>query len=148
MQKIEELFNEYSSVRSHQLTQDQFATVLSLIPALIVATSDGVMDSKEWTLVNKLAKMLGDELIPDDIEGVIEKEEALMKVIRDEVGYIMRNISKWEEKVMDALKEHVADNTKSKEFISETMHLFAATSSGFSKQEEEKIDSLTETLGL
>jgi len=148
MSKIDELFKEYGAQRTHNLSKDQFGSILKLIPALLVATSDGVMDSREWVLVDKLTRMMGDELIPDDVENVVEKEEVLMRSIRDEIGFIMRTISKWEEAIIQSLKEEIKDSVRDQEFVEEAMFMFARTSADYSEDEEEKIDQLCDQLGI
>ena len=148
MSKLDDLFEEYTGVREHRLTKEQFATVVSLIPGLMVATSDGVIDSREWSLVDRMSGMLGDEFIPDDVDDVIAKEEALMKEIKREIGFIVKNLSDWDAKILDALKEHLASNQKAKDFVGSAMHLFASTSSGYDIDEERKIDDLYDKLGL
>ena len=148
MSKLDELFKDYSAQRTHNLSKDQFGAILKLIPALLVATSDGVMDSREWVLVDKLTRMMGDELIPDDVENVVEKEEQLMRSIRDEIGYIMRTISTWQEAIIQAVKEEIKDTERDQEFVEEAMFMFARTSADTSEEEEEKIDDLCAQLGI
>ena len=148
MAKVDELFSEYSSSRANDLNVEQFTAILKLVPGLIIASSDGVMDSRELNLVNKFAGMMGDELIPDNVEGVVEKEEKLMKDIRTELQFIMKNISQWREKILDALAENIKNDKKQKEFVGEVMHLFASTSGGYSSEEEKKIDEMYERLSL
>jgi len=148
MSKLDELFKDYGTKRSHNLSKDQFGSILKLIPALLVATSDGVMDSREWVLVDKLTRMMGDELIPDDVENVVEKEEQLMRSIRDEIGYIMRTISTWQEAIIQAVKEEIKDTERDREFVEEAMFMFARTSADYSEDEEEKIDELCGQLGI
>ena len=148
MSKLDDLFEEYTKAREHKLTKEQFATVIGLIPGLMVATSDGVLDSREWSLVDRMSGMLGDEFIPDDVDDVVAKEEALMKEIKREIGFIVKHLSDWEAKILDALKEHIAGNQKTKDFVGSAMHLFASTSSGYDIDEERKIDDLYDRLGL
>lgn len=148
MSKLDELFNDYSTARQHELSQDQFAAILQLVPGLMVASSDGVMDSKELSLVSKFSRMMGDELIPDDVEGVVEKEEKLMKDIQAELQFILKHISQWRDKILDALAEMIKDDKRKKEFVGEAMHLFASTSGGLSPEEEKHIDELYERLGI
>ena len=148
MSQLDQLFKDYSAQRTHTLTKEQFAAILKLIPALLVATSDGVMDSREWVLVDKLTRMMGDELIPDDVENVVEKEDELMRAIRDEIGFIMRTISNWQEGIIQSVKELIKDSERDQEFVEEAMFMFARTSADYSEEEEEKIDQLCDQLGI
>ncbi len=148
MQKVDQLFDSYSQSRDHNLTKEQFVSVISMVPALLVANSDGVLDTKEMMLVGKLSAMLGDEFIPDDVENVDEKEKEMMNAIKAELQHILRNASSLENDILDALKEHGASNPKSKEFMEHAMHLFAGASGGYSSDEEKKMDELYDRLGL
>lgn len=148
MAKVDDLFSEYSAEKPNDLTVDQFAAILKLVPGLLIASSDGVMDAKEIALVKKFASMMGDELIPDDVEGVVEKEEKLMSDISAELQYIMKHISTWKEKILDAITENIQEDKKQKEFVGEVMHMFASTSGGYSREEEKKIDEMYERLKL
>lgn len=146
MTKIEALYKEYSEVRFIALNKEQFIYVVNLYPALRVAQSDGIVDHDEWNTVKRLAKILGDEFASDDLGE--EKEENLMLIYKSEFRYLIKNLDIWETKFLAALKEYFNENDASKEFVLETMYLFAHASDGVSIEENTTIDYLTKELGL
>jgi len=82
------------------------------------------------------------------VDDVVAKEEALMKEIKREIGFIVKHLSEWDVKILDALKEYLVSNEKAKDFVGSAMHLFASTSSGYDIDEERKIDDLYDKLGM
>ena len=148
MSKLDTLFDKYQAERSSELNVNQFGAMLRMVPGLLVATSDGVMDTKEWVLVDKMARMMGDELIPDDVDDVVAKEEALITTMKEEIRFLMLNVSDWRDEIMEALKDDISGDKKAKDFVGQAMYLFAGTSSGLSYEEERKIDELHDMLEI
>ncbi|GAB3342855.1 hypothetical protein GCM10027429_32950 [Marivirga atlantica] len=146
MSKMEELHKEYITERFISLNNEQFIYIVNLFPALRVVLSDGIVDQDEWVTVKRLAKILGDEFATDDLGE--EKEENLMLIYKSEFRYLIKNLDQWQDKFLAALKEYFEKNEASKEFVLETMYLFAHASDGVSADENEVIDYLTKELGL
>lgn len=146
MSKIDQLFKEYTQERFIKLNREQFVYIVNLFPAFRVVMSDGIVDQEEWITVKRLAKILGDEFASDDLGE--EKEENLMLIYRAEFRHIIKNLDKWEDKFLAALKDYFTENETSKEFVVETMYLFASASDGVSEEENEVIEYLTRELGL
>lgn len=146
MSKIDQLFKEYTQERYIKLNKEQFVYIVNLFPALRVVMSDGIVDQDEWVTVKRLAKILGDEFASDDLGE--EKEENLMLIYRAEFRHLVKNLDKWQDKFLAALKDYFNENEPSKEFVVETMYLFASASDGVSEEENEVIEYLTKELGL
>ncbi|SMG24482.1 hypothetical protein SAMN05661096_01459 [Marivirga sericea] len=146
MSKIDQLFKEYTQERFIKLNKEQFVYIVNLFPALRVVMSDGIVDQDEWVTVKRLAKILGDEFASEDLGE--EKEENLMLIYRSEFRHLVKNLDKWQTKFLDALKDYFKENETSKEFVVETMYLFASASDGVSEEENEVIEFLTQELGL
>jgi tellurite resistance protein len=146
MSLINQLFEEYSKKRNLKLNKDQFVYLVNLFPALRVALSDGMVDDDEWVTVKRLAQILGDEFASDDTGK--ETEQNLMVIYKSEFSYLIKNIEEWEEKFLVALKAYFEENEPSKEFVMETMYLFANASDGVSDKELKNINQLTDRLGL
>jgi tellurite resistance protein len=144
--KMEELFNEYTQVRNININKEQFIYIVNLFPALLVALSDGIVDREEWATVKKLAKILGKEFATEDLG--IEKEENLSLIYKSEFKYLLKNRAMWERKFIDTLKAYFRENSSSKEFVLETMYLFANASDGISAEEDQAILELSNQLGL
>jgi tellurite resistance protein len=146
MSKIDQLFKEYTEDRFINLNKEQFVYIVNLFPALRVVMSDGIVDQDEWVTVKRLAKILGDEFASEDLGE--EKEENLMLIYRAEFRHLVKNLDIWQDKFLAALKDYFKENEPSKEFVVETMYLFASASDGVSEEENEVIEFLTRELGL
>jgi len=146
MSKIDKLFKEYTKERFLKLNREQFVYIVNLFPAFRVAMSDGIIDQEEWVTVKRLAKILGDEFASDDLGE--EKEENLMLIYRSEFRHLIKNLDKWQDKFLAALKDYFSENATSREFVVETMYLFASASDGVSEEENEVIEYLTKQLRL
>ena len=70
------------------------------------------------------------------------------QVFKTEFRYLLDNIEKWQKKFLNALKNHIQDSTEDKEFVLESMYLFANAANGISFEEEKKIEDLTDRLSL
>jgi tellurite resistance protein len=146
MSKIDQLYEEYTQERYINLNKEQFVYIVNLFPAFRVVMSDGIVDQEEWVTVKRLAKILGDEFASEDLGD--EKEENLMLIYRAEFRHLIKNLDKWQSKFLEALKDYFNENDTSKEFVVETMYLFASASDGVSEEENEVIEYLTKELGL
>ncbi|WP_258102605.1 hypothetical protein [Marinoscillum sp. MHG1-6] len=143
--QAELLFEEYKKVRNIDLSLDQFTYLLNLYPSLIVCMSDGVLDKEEWDGVNKLAKGLTlnfcDDLTPDESDRMEQR-------FKNEFLYLLENIEKWKKKFLNALKSHIEDSEMDKEFVLESMYLFANAADGISDVEQDAINELADRLAL
>ncbi|GAA5025487.1 hypothetical protein GCM10011506_10170 [Marivirga lumbricoides] len=146
MAQLDQLYAEYSDERSIRLDKEQFMYLITLFPALRVALSDGLVDDEEWVAVKRLAKILGDEFASENLGK--EKKENLMLVYKEEFRYLIKNSELWGKKFLQALKEYLKKNEAAKEFVIETMYLFAHASDGISAEENSTISKLTKELGL
>ncbi|MEO9474329.1 MAG: hypothetical protein ABJG41_02310 [Cyclobacteriaceae bacterium] len=143
--QAELLFDEYKKVRNIDLTLAQFTYLLNLYPSLIVCMSDGVLDKEEWEGVDKLAKGLTLNF-SDDLSS--EETSRMEQKFRTEFMYLLENIEKWQKKFLNALKSHIQDSKLDKEFVLESMYLFANAADGISDVEQEAIDMLADRLAL
>lgn len=139
------LFEEYKKVRNVDLTLDQFTYLLNLYPSLVICMCDGVLDKEEWEGVLRLAKGLTIEYGMGLSEQDLEKLE---QSFRTEFRYLLDNIEKWQKKFLNALKNHIEQSKYDKEFVLETMYLFANAADGISAVEQETIKMLTDRLAL
>lgn len=143
--QAELLLEEYKKVRNIDLPLDQFTYILNLFPSLIVCMCDGVLDKEEWEGVLRIAKGLtmeyGDNLSDEELEK-------LEVSFRTEFRYLLDNIDKWQKKFLNALKNNIKGNEYDKQFVLESMYLFANAADGISEIEQETIKSLTERLAL
>lgn len=143
--QAEQLLEEYKRVRNAGFTLDQFYYVLNLYPSLIICMCDGVLDKEEWDSILVTAKGLaleyGDGLNEEDVEK-------LEQSFRTEFRYLLDNIDKWQKKFLNALKNHIQNSKVDKEFVLESMYLFANADGYISQVEQETIAMLSERLEL
>ncbi|MBV6646647.1 MAG: hypothetical protein KI790_14415 [Cyclobacteriaceae bacterium] len=143
--QVEILFDEYRKIRKIDLNIDQFSYILNLYPSLLVCMCDGVLDKEEWdgvlNLANGLAEEYGDGL---DQDG----KDKLAQLFRTEFRYLLENIERWKKKFLNALKNKLEGNKDDKEFVLESMYLFANAADGISDIEQQTIDELSDRLAL
>lgn len=145
--QIDSLYKEYTEARFLDVNREQFIYIAHLLPACILVMSDGKLDSEEWITLKQLSKILGDEFAADNM-GTDEKEENLMLVYKAEIRYLLKNREQWESKFIAALSEYLKTSESSKDFLEETLDLFAGPEADPEPKEEEVYNSLKERLGL
>lgn len=145
MTHVESLLEEYQRVRRVELNRDLFVYILKLYPSLLVCMSDGKLDDEEWDSVMKLARGLADEYV-SLIPGA--DKEKIAQNFRTEFRYLLENVERWQKKFLNALKGYIEDSRDDKEFILESMYLFANAADGISLEEQQAINNLADRLEL
>lgn len=145
-QQTEKLFTEYKKTRSANISMEEFEYILSLFPSLMICMCDGKLDPEEWDAVLQLADGMAEEFYND--QGTTGDKTALAMNFRTEFRYLLENLAKWEKKFLNVLKDHIKNDRTSKEFVLETMYLFANAADGISDVEQETIDELSKRLQL
>lgn len=123
--KMDDLYYEYTQVRFLDINKEQFIYVAHLLPSCLIVMSDGLLDREEWVTLKKLSKILGNEFATEDL-GEEEKEENLMLIYKAEIRYLLKNRDKWEDRFIAALRDYLTVSEPSKDFVRETMDLFAS----------------------
>jgi len=138
------LYAEYTKVRKPRLNEEQFAYLTKIYPALLICMSDGLLDQEEWEGIVKITYGLAEEFVvlPTD------DKEIIAVAFRTEFRYLLDHIDKWSKKFLNALKDSIKDDKDDKEFVLETMYLFANIAGGISSEEQHEIDRLTQRLEL
>lgn len=145
--KMDNLYTEYMQVRFLDINKEQFIYIAHLLPSCLIVMSDGLLDQEEWVTLKRLSKILGDEFATEDL-GEEEKEENLMLIYKAEIRYLIKHREQWEEKFIAALKEYMAQESSSKEFVKETMDLFVSPDQNPGDKELETYKHLSADLGL
>ena len=140
--QVELLFEEYLKIRRIDISIDHFIYLINLYPSLLVCMSDGVLDKKEWDGVLRIADGLAEAY------AVPEEKEQMAQLFRTEFHYLLENIERWKKKFLNALKSRLEEHTEDKEFVMESMYLFANASEGISDIEQSTIEELSERLSL
>ena len=145
MKTTSELYIEYKKVSDTQLTEVQFGTLTLFFPSLLVIASDGVIDQDEWVYVKYLAKFISDTYKKElnDVE-LADLNQSYYKALE----FLIDHLDTWEDRFLDTLKSHLAENPHQKATVEEVLHLFAEASEGESEEEAEKIEELTVRLAL
>ena len=143
--QTETLYQEYLNYRKTDLKKDQFIYILNLFPSLLVCMSDGVLDKEEWDGVMRIADGMAEECA---ISAIGKEKESLSQIFKEEFKYLLENFERWKMKFLNTLKSYLDKHKEEKEFVLETMYLFANASEGISDVEKETIDELSEKLLL
>ena len=142
--QVSMLYAEYTKVRKPRLTEEQFAYLTKIYPALLVCMSDDVLDEEEWDGIVKITYGLAEEFM----NSPTDDKELIAVAFRTEFRYLLDHIDKWRKKFLNALKDSIKDDKMDKEFVLETMYLFANISGGISAEEQSEIDALSHRLEL
>jgi len=121
---IDQLYLEYVKARSLDIDRKHFLYILNLLPAFWVVLSDGIMDQDEWGIVKKLGTILGKNVVKS------EEEDELLGLYKNEFRYLIRHQKEWKDKFFNALRSYFDENPSAKDFVVETMFLFAGASEG------------------
>lgn len=138
------LFEEYRNYRSSQLTLDQFKVLLRLFPSLLVCLSDGKFDEEERKGMrqNMLTHLTGlESKVGEDVLKVI----TLLSI---EMDYLAAHFIQWKEAFLSAVRYELMKNPDDKEYIFESLYLFANIHNGICIQEQLQIDELVNHLSL
>lgn len=138
------LYAEYTKVRKPRLSEEQFAYLTKIYPALLVCMSDDVLDEEEWDGIVKITYGLAEEFV----NSPTDDKELIAVAFRTEFRYLLDHIDKWSKKFLNALKDSIKDEKIDKEFVLETMYLFANIAGGISPEEQREIDKLSHRLEL
>ncbi len=142
---VVELFEQYREERSLDIQINHFSYLLSLYPALIVCSADQSVDDVEWLRLEQSSEIIAETLEIED-SGVFSKEDIAL-MLKNELRYLMSNQEKWKTNFLYALKMEIG-NSIEKEFVLESIYLFANSSEGISENEQTEIDNLITYLDL
>jgi tellurite resistance protein len=145
-ESMESLYLRYTNERKISLNKDQFASFVAFFPALLVVACDGIVDKEEWLFCKKLAKGLGNTFSNTALNNA--EAEELTQVYKTEFKYLLKNLEDWEVGFLNTLRDYLKLNQYAKEFVIETIYLFADASNGISDEERNKISFLEKTLEL
>lgn len=143
---IEQVFEEYQRTRNANLSQEEFAEMLCLIPILLVAVSDQNVDSIEMGYLTGLVHEL--VLIRSSNGEKDDTLQRLKQVYMAELNYLIRNMRYWEDKLLNATHQLLERDEKLRRQVLLRMRAVAESSSGVNSYEQAKIGILFERLGL
>ena len=141
---IENLFDEYHKKNDTSLSLKEFESLLKLFPSILVCMSDGKLDpgEKEGLLKNAYALTYAF----DDLD---EKQQvALYKKFVSEIFYLIDTVEEWRDEFLAVIRFELMRNPSDKEYIMESLYLFANIDDGISIEEQLMIDVLVNDLQL
>jgi hypothetical protein len=140
---LNELFIHYENLRHTHLSQEHFKYLVLLFPSLKVCMSDGVLDAEEWNALLKTAKAMAEAFALS-----ADEKSDLLRIINQELIYLLDHIENWDQPFMSALWGHLQANPQDKEYVEESIFLFANVADGISHNESVVIGEITEKLAL
>src|SRR5690349_9505135 len=95
---ITDLYEEYLEHRNISLSYEQFTSLVTSFPVLLIISTDGKVDSKEWNYLKKRADDLAEIFLKDvtDIEIITDFKSLLL----NEFKYLLMHFDTWERKFM------------------------------------------------
>lgn len=140
----ENLFEEYQKIRSSELSLVQFKILMRLYPSLLVCMSDGQYNTEEQIGMHQNLRSHVELL---DLASREEKEKMFLK-LRDEMEYLSGQVDCWKNQFLSAIRFELMMDPEDKEFIMESLYLFANIHDGICIEEQLQIDELVNELHL
>jgi hypothetical protein len=142
--QVQKLFIQYAEIHPTKLNVSQFSLLLKLFPSLIVCMSDGRLDpgEKEGLLKNLYTMTFS-------FEELTGKEQIdLYKNFVSDVFYQLNHLDELKHSFLETIKVDLLEHPADKEFIYESLYLFANINKGISIEEQLTIDLLVNDLRL
>lgn len=130
-----DLLNEYGKSRNLQLNEDEFSLLVTLYPAVLVATSDHLFDDDEKEYIADVVASSSLELYDNE-----EQAEKLAEILFNELLFLSQTDNQWQEKFLSVLAEELdsEDKDELKQILLET----AEVSKGISTEEKDEISRI------
>ena len=143
---LESLYEEYTQARKIDFTFEQFTALATFFPALLVISTDGEVDEREWNYVDSLCYKMCDGFAQDGLS--LQELKDLKKQFKREMHYLQENFDTWERKFTKALKNYLTNHQDFKVTILEKIYQSASVSEGVCEKEKIMIEYLMQELGI
>jgi hypothetical protein len=140
----EKLFEEYQEIRATDLTFNQFRILVRFFPSILVCMSDNKMNQEEW--IGMLQNVKGLILSFEDLSQ--NEKDSLYRELLNEIMYLAQFSVQWKAAFLSAIRFELTCDPGDKEFILESMYLFANIHEGICVEEQLMIDELVNELHL
>jgi hypothetical protein len=129
-----------------QLSEAEFASLISFTPVLLVAVSDHNIDHLE---TGYLTGLLAEQTMGMHIQlSDNPPSDALLQTFVEELRYLLYHLDRWEASLLDVLTRHLLDKPQLKERIRVQMVAMALASRGINELERAKMKAIGERLGI
>jgi hypothetical protein len=132
---ISSLHEAYQEASKCELTQEQFLTLLTFYPALLVVSADGEIDKEESIYVKHIAKFMANSYG----ESRNYQESDLEVEFCRGLSFLSQQEQTWKDIFLQVLHDYLQEIPLLKENISEVMLMFADSSEYISDDESEVI---------
>jgi hypothetical protein len=138
------LFEVYQKNRATHFSLEQFRILLRLFPSLLVCMSDGKFDEEEK---NGMRQNIQSNLLSFEHLDKTRLDQ-LTNEIFDEMIYLSKESAQWKDHFLTAVRYELINDPEDKEFILESLYLFANINEGICIEEQLLIDELVNELHL
>jgi len=143
---ITDLYEEYTEQRKLTITFEQFTFLVTSYPVLLIVSTDGKVDMKEWSYLKRRSDDLAELLLKDETDPEVVSD--FKNMLLNEFKYLLMNFDTWERKFMKTLKNYLQEKPDLKNSLLESIYLFASVSEGICEKEEVMIEHLKKELGI
>lgn len=130
-----DLRNEYCNFRNIQLNEDEFSSLVTLYPAVLVATADHVFDNEEKEYIADVVASSSSELYDNE-----EQAEKLAEILFIELLFLCHGNNIWQEKFLSVLAEELSPSDKDE--LKQMLFDTAEVSKGTSAEEKKEISRI------
>lgn len=142
--KIATLHESYTKASKCQIDEEQFVTLLTFYPAMLVVGADGSIDDEESIYVKHIAKFMANNYG----ESHSQEVRSLEKQFDAALHFLYEHQSQWEAPFLQVLHNYLQEIPLLKENIAEVMLMFADSSHRISAQENKVIRDVAEFLEI
>lgn len=141
---IATLHESYTKASGCVLDQEQFVTLLTFYPAMLVVGADGTIDEEESIYVKHIAKFMANNYG----ESHSQEVRLLEKQFDAGLNFLYEHQAQWEIPFLEVLHDYLQAIPLLKENIVEVMLMFADSSSRVSIQEDKVIRDVARLLDI
>lgn len=106
--KSDDLFIAYKEARNLAISEDEFSILVTIFPAVLVATADHLFDEEEKEYIADLVTNAALELYEDE-----EKAEQAAALLFEELLFLSQVNNEWQEKFLSVLHDELEMEDKS-----------------------------------
>ncbi len=145
-QPFADVMKDYLTERKLQLTPDEFGVLFSLVPVMLVGTSDYTLDKAETEYLKHCIEAVADSLSE---KGTSPERIAELKTIYGhEAEYLLEKLANWERRALLGLDEFLRGQPDYKEPIRKHLEGMAAISKGVNRYEQNLLMDLCYRLNI